>query len=149
MNRRINFEDNIFILNTRIRAIRDMLLLDADPDFFLKKTLDDLEFIDSTLSVLLDNLNNNKKYIEREGQFYNLLETERSLSEVLKTISSGDGTVSVDKFPEIEDRITLIHNHSLNRRKVIEDVPFEASETSPAEPWVSRDELSELLKDMA
>jgi hypothetical protein len=126
-----------------------MLLLDADPDFFLKKTLDDLEFIDSTLSVLLDNLNNNKKYIEREGQFYNLLETERSLSEVLKTISSGDGTVSVDKFPEIEDRITLIHNHSLNRRKVIEDVPFEASETSPAEPWVSRDELSELLKDMA
>jgi hypothetical protein len=149
MNRRINFEDNIFVLNTRIRAIRDMLLLDADPDFFLKKTLDDLEFIDSTLSVLLDNLNNNKKYIEREEQFYNLLETERSLSEVLRAISSGDGTVSVGKFPEIENRITLIQNHSLNRRKVIEDVPFEADEMAPMEPWVSRDELSELLKDLA
>ncbi|MDR0709973.1 MAG: hypothetical protein LBF77_07900 [Spirochaetaceae bacterium] len=149
MNRRINFEDNIFILNTRIKVIRDMLLLDADPDFFLKKTLDDLEFIDSTLSVLLDSLNNNKKYVEREEQFYNLLETERSLSEVLKTITSGDGTVSVDKFPEIEDRITLIRNRSLSRRKVIEGVPFEAAATTPREPWVSRDELSELLKGMA
>jgi hypothetical protein len=148
MHKRINFEDNIFILNTRIRAIRDMLLLDADPDFFLKTTLDDLEFIDNTLSALLDNLNNNKRYIEREEQFYNLLETERSLSEALQAISFGDGTVSSAKFPEIDDRITFIRNRSLNRRKVIEGTPFENAETASMEPWVSRDELNELLKDI-
>jgi hypothetical protein len=148
MNKRINFEDNIFILNTRIRAIRDLLLLDADPDFFLEKTLDDLEFIDNTLSILLDNLTGNKRYIERGEQFHNILETERFLSEVLQTIFSGDGTVSVNKFPVIQDRITLIWNHSLDRRRVIESLSFEEVEVTSTEPLVSRDELNELLKDM-
>jgi hypothetical protein len=148
MDKRINFEDNIFILNTRIRVIRDLLLLDVDPDFFLEKTLDDLEFIDNTLSILLDNLTGNKRYIEREEQFHNLLETERFLSEILRTIVSGDGTVSVNKFPVIRDRITLVWNHSLDRRRVIESLSFGESELTPIEPLVSRDELSELLKDM-
>jgi hypothetical protein len=148
MNKRINFEDNIFILNTRIRSIRDLLLLDADPDFFLEKTLDDLEFIDNTLSILLDNLINNKRYIERDEQFHNLLETERFLSDVLQEIFTGDGTVSANKFPVIRDRITLIWNHTLDRRKNIESLSFEATEISSMEPVVSRDELSELLKNM-
>lgn len=148
MNKRINFEDNIFILNTRVRAIRDLLFLDANPDFFLEKTLDDLEFIDNTLSILLDNLIDNKRYIEREEQFHNLLETDRFLSEVLQTLFSGDGTVSVNKFPVIRDTITLVWNHSLDRRKVIESLSFEDAEVTSVEPLVSRDELSELLKDM-
>jgi hypothetical protein len=148
MNKRINFEDNIFILNTRIRAIQDLLLLDADPDFFLEKTLDDLEFIDNTLSILLDNLTGNKKYIEREEQFHNLLETERFLSGILRTIFSGDGTISVNKFPVIRDKITLIWNHSMDRRRGIETLSFNETELTPIEPLVSRDELNELLKDM-
>jgi hypothetical protein len=148
MNKRINFEDNIFILNTRIRAIRDLLLLDADPDFFLEETLDDLEFIDNTLSILLDNLTNNKRYIERDEQFHNLLETERFLTEVLQEIFSGDGTVSANKFPIIRDRVTLIWNHSLDRCKNIEGLSFEETEVASLEPVVSRDELNELLKDM-
>jgi hypothetical protein len=148
MHNRINFEDNIFILNVRIRAIRDMLSLDADPGFFLETTLNDLEFIDATLAALLDSLNNNRRYIEREEQFHNLLETERSLFGVLQVISSGDGTVSAGKFPEIKDRISLIQTHSLNRRKMIEGTPLEDTRTMPVESWVSRDELSELLKDI-
>ena len=148
MNKRINFEDNIFILNTRIRAIQDLLLLDADPDFFLEKTLDDLEFIDNTLSILLDNLTGNKRYIEREEQFHNLLETERFLSDILRMIFSGDGTISVNKFPVIRDKITLVRNHSMDRRKVIETLSFDETELTPIEPLVSRDELNELLKDM-
>jgi len=148
MSKRINFEDNIFILNTRIRAIRDLLLLDADPDFFLEETLDDLEFIDNTLSILLDNLSNNKRYIERDEQFHNLLETERFLSDVLQEIFTGDGTISANKFPVIRDRITLIWNHSLDRRKGIEGLSFEDAEFTSMEPVVSHDELNELLKDM-
>jgi hypothetical protein len=147
MNKRINFEDNIFILNTRIRVIRDMLLLDTDSDFFLEKTLDDLDFIDKTLSILLDTLTGNKKYIEREEQFHNLLETERSLFDVLRTIVSGNGTISVDKFPAIEERITVVWNHGLDRRRVIENISHETGELTPIEPVVSYDELSELLKN--
>ncbi|MDR2053675.1 MAG: hypothetical protein LBP80_09695 [Treponema sp.] len=148
MNKRINFEDNIFILNIRIRAIRDLLLLDADPDFFLEKTLDDLEFTGNTLSILLDNLAGNKRYIERNKQLHNLLETERFLSDVLRTIFSGDGMISANRFPVIRDRLTLIGNHSLDRCRVIESLAFEQTESVSIEPLVSRDELNELLKDM-
>ncbi|MDR1353217.1 MAG: hypothetical protein LBK05_08040 [Treponema sp.] len=149
MNKRINFEDNIFILNTQIRVVRDLLLLDADPGFFLEKTMNDLEFIGSTLSVLFDNLATNEKYIERNEQLHNLLETERSLSGVLQTIVSGDGAFSADKFPAIRDRITPVLNRSLDRCKTIEGLSFERPDTASMEPVVSRDELSELLKDMA
>jgi hypothetical protein len=148
MTRRINFEDNIFMLNTRIRVIRDLLLLDVDSDFFLEKTLDDLEFIDNTLSSLLDNLSNNKRYIERDEQFHNLLETERFFSEVLDKIFSGDGPVSVGKFPVIQDRIALVWNHTTDRRKAIEGLSFEKTEFTSMEPVVSRDELNELLKNI-
>ncbi|MDR1411326.1 MAG: hypothetical protein LBI91_03885 [Spirochaetaceae bacterium] len=148
MNKRINFEDNIFILNTRIRVVRDLLLLEADPGFFLEKTLNDLEFIGNTLSALFDNLVTNKKYIERNEQLHNLLETERSLSEVLQTILSGDGAFSAGKFPAIRDRISPVLNRSQDRYKTIEGLSFEKPAAAAMEPVVSRDELNELLKDM-
>jgi hypothetical protein len=50
MHKHINFEDNIFVLNTRIRMIRDSLILDTDPELFLEKTVDDTNFIDLTLA---------------------------------------------------------------------------------------------------
>jgi hypothetical protein len=148
MNKQINFEDNIFILNTRIRAIGDLFLLDVDTDSFLEKTLDDLEFIDNTLTALLDTLNGNKRYIEREEQLHNLLETEHSLSNIVRTIISGDEVISINKFPAIQDRITRVWNNVLDRLKIIDNITNGADKVHAAEPLVGHDELSELLKDI-
>ncbi|MDR1285981.1 MAG: hypothetical protein LBK08_00075, partial [Treponema sp.] len=89
MNKRINFEDSIFIINTRIRIIRDMLLLDTDPDLFLEKALEDVSFIDKTLAILLDQLLDNSRFIERTEQFHNLAETERIFADVLSGLING------------------------------------------------------------
>jgi hypothetical protein len=144
MNKRINFEDSIFIINTRIRMIRDMLLLDTDPDLFLEKTLDDVEFIDSTLSVLLEQLSSNKRFIERNEQFHNLAETDQLFAQVLSDLINGDSTISSGNFPVIRDRLTLLWNHTQERRKAVEDTA--EPENAAMEPVVSSDELNELLQ---
>jgi hypothetical protein len=147
MEKPINFEDNIFILNTRIRMIRDLLILDAEPDLFLEKTLEDIDFIDHTLSLLLDRLFKSERFIEREEQFHNLSETEGQFAEVLAEIVRGEGAVSAAVRPPIQERIALIRSHSLERRKTITE-SFTQTGGAALESVVSSDELQELLKTM-
>ncbi|MDR2740278.1 MAG: hypothetical protein LBB68_10675 [Treponema sp.] len=146
MSKQINFEDNIFILNTRIRMIRDLLILDADPDIFLDKTLTDVDFINAALGVLLRNLIENTHLIERNGQFYNLHETEQQFLGALWDFANGPGTVSVTPYPVLQDKIALIREQALERQKTIERY-ISTEETPSSEPAVSPDELNELLRD--
>jgi hypothetical protein len=146
MNKQINFEDSIFIINTRIRMIRDMLLLEADPDLFLEKTLDDVDFIDRTLAILLEQLSNNKRFIERTEQFHNLAGTERIFGDVLSDMVTGDSALSSDKFPAIHDRLTLLWNHTRERRKTIDNAADSENREPSMAPVVSPDELNELLQ---
>jgi hypothetical protein len=148
MANRINFEDNIFILNTRIHMIRDLLLLDADPDLFLEKTLEDVEFIGNTLAALLDTLMGNTQYIERDEQFHNLGDTERQFMEVLSEILNGEGTISVSKFPVIREKVTLLWSKALERRKTADSLSFSETDKASMDPVVSSDELNELLKNL-
>lgn len=148
MHTHINFEDSIFIINTRIRIIRDMIVLDADPELFLEKTLDDVNFIDRTLSILLEQLSANKHFIERTEQFHNLAETERIFGEVLSDQIDGDSAISAGQFPKIRDRLTLLWNHTQERRKTIGNIIDSESEGVLIDSLVSSDELSELLQNL-
>jgi hypothetical protein len=145
MNKRINFEDNIFILHARSRMIRDLLTLDTDPDLFLEKTIDDINFIDSTLETLLGNLVENKRLLERDKAFDNLSDLEWQFSRTLSEFFSGSGTISAAQLPILKEKISLLRNHSDRRRKTMEESKS-LSESSVTEPVVSSVELSELLK---
>jgi hypothetical protein len=124
-----------------------MLLLDIDPDLFLEKTLDDVDFIDRTLVILLEQLSNNKRFIERTEQFHNLAETERIFGEVLSGLINGNSTLSAEKFPAIRDRFTILLSHSRERRQVIDDITGSENEGTSMDPVVSSDELNELLQN--
>jgi hypothetical protein len=145
MTKHINFEDNIFILNVRVRMIRDLLALDADPGLFLDKTIDDVEFIDYTLEALLTILMGNSRLLERDEELDNLSSLEWQFSRVLSEFFSGTGTISAVRLPVIREKIMLLRNRSAERRKIIEKDRNDGGKT--AEPLVSSDELSELLKD--
>jgi hypothetical protein len=146
MNKRINFEDSLFVLAMRIRMIRDLLVLDADPDLFLEKTMEDIDFIDYTLGALLKELLENSRLLERDEAFENLSELEWRFDQVLGEILSGGKSISVAPFPMLRERITIVRNRSLERRKTADDSHSRSEGTT--EPLVSADELSELLKDM-
>ena len=144
MGKHINFEDNIFVFNLRIRMIQDLLILDTDPELFLHKTLDDLGFINSSLNILLSNLKENYRLIERDEQFHNLLETERQFFEVLNEIDHGEGNISVLQYPELREHIGILLSQSQDRQKSIKDMIVEGKDYA-LEPVVGYDELHELL----
>jgi hypothetical protein len=146
MNKHINYEDNIFILNIRIRMLRNLLILDSEPDFFLGKTLDDIDFIDGTLTALMKSLLEHKHLIELEEHFHTLFETENRFLEVLSELQQGGGTISAQRFPVVGEKIDTLRNRSLERQKTIGHF---LSQTDPftSEMVVSSVELQELLKD--
>ncbi|MCL2066661.1 MAG: hypothetical protein FWG99_04270 [Treponema sp.] len=145
MNKNVNFEDTIFILNVRIRMVRDLLRLDTDTNLFLHKSMDDLEFIGSSLEILTEKLLANTKFIDREGESDNLCDAEWQFNRLLTEFAGDSSPFSAARFPEIEKDILKLKAESSRRRRLIDETstPSELSESGPA---VSRAELSELLK---
>jgi hypothetical protein len=146
MNKRVNFEDNIFILMNRIKMLRDLFTLDADPGLFLEKTMDDIDFITQALSLLLQQLLENQRFIERAELFQYLEELEWQFSQVLSDFMNNQGTISIQEIPAAVEKIRILRSHSLERRKTAE-IAGGASESQAGETVVSQDELSELLKE--
>jgi hypothetical protein len=146
MNKQVNFEDNIFILMNRIRMLRDLFSVDADPELFLEKTLDDVDFITQALTLLLQQLLENPRFIERSGLFHYLEELEWQFAQVLSDFMNNQGTISARDYPAIIEKIRVLHSRSLERRRTAETAGG-ASGSQAGEPVVSPDELSELLKE--
>ena len=145
MNKQVNFEDNIFILMMRIRMIRDIIALDADPELFLEKTLDDIYFVDHSLRVLLGYLEENSRLIEREELLEHFSEVEWQFSQVLSELLSHEGNLSIRDIHPIREKLTVFRNNSLERKSIAEHLS-PVGETASNEPVVSSDELTELLK---
>jgi hypothetical protein len=144
MKNHINLEDNIFVLNIRLRMVHDTLILDTDEELFLTKTMDDLGFIDSNLSTLLARLQENLKFVGRSELFVNLAGTEQQFREVLHDFCHGKGNLSALRYPELQERALLWSSHSHKRQEAIEKLITD-SKQQDAELLVGQNELQELL----
>jgi len=144
MNKQINFEDTIFILNVRIRMIKDLIRLDTDAALFLRQTMGDLEFINSALDVLSEKFVANIKFLDREVEADNLSDIEWQFSQLLNEISGNSSPFSIVNFPETRNWIDKFRKNSVKRQKQI-DESFVPLEHSMAEPVVSLAELNGLL----
>ena len=144
MNKRINFEDTIFILNVRIRMIRDLLQLDIDTGLFFHQTLADIEFISSMLDALTDKLIANPKFLDRELEADNISDAEWQFSQILNEFSNTSGPFPLAQFPEIPAWISKFREESAKRRKLIDDAWVPAGPMA-MEPVVSQAELNGLL----
>ncbi|MDR2521674.1 MAG: hypothetical protein LBC72_03865 [Spirochaetaceae bacterium] len=145
MNKYLNYEDNIFILNTRVRMIQDLLALDADAGIFLDKTIEDCEFIGKSSAVLLDSLLTNKQLIERDEQLHNLYEMETRFSNVLFSMLHSNASFSVRVFPDIEQAVAAMSESAAKRIAVIDSTMKEMPSFSVENRAVSKDELVALL----
>ena len=101
MNKRINFEDIIFILAVRIRMIRDLLQLDTEPDLFFRQTVVDLEFIASILDLLAEKFVENLKFLDREAEADNILDAEWQFCQLLNEISKTSSPFSSTIYSEL------------------------------------------------
>ncbi|MDR0319992.1 MAG: hypothetical protein LBI28_00675 [Treponema sp.] len=144
MNKRVNFEDTIFILNVRIRMLRDLMQLDTDSVIFYRQTMIDLEFIASVLEILAEKFVENLKFLDRETEADNILDAEWQFGQILNEISSNSSPFSPALFPEMPNLIIKLRKDSQKRQKQIED-SYEPTEHATAEPVVSHAELNGLL----
>ena len=141
---RINFEDTIFILNMRIRMIRDTVHLNPPPDLFLEKTLDDLEFTDKILEVFARELANNGSSFYSNDEVDIISDTEWQFNQLLTEFSLNSSTFSGITFTEIQEKIAVLRVNSDIRRRVFEEsgVP---SDIALSEPVLSSAEFNGLL----
>ncbi|MCL2809220.1 MAG: hypothetical protein FWD24_04030 [Treponema sp.] len=144
MNKRINFEDTIFILNVRIRMIRDLMRLDVDAELFYPQTIKDLEFIDSILNMLSEKFLENIKFLDREVEADNLLDAEWQYGQLLNEISNNSSLFSPVVFQEMPAIINKLRRDSIKRKNQIEE-SYVPAESSKQEPVVSHAELNGLL----
>jgi hypothetical protein len=147
MDKRINYEDNTFIINTRIRLLHDILLLEADSSLFFKKMLEELDFINETLDILLNALISNNSLIGRSERFHDLMETEWRFTALLNFLIGGGGSLGDCFLPQFSPKLESIRNDCGKRRDLIKEYNLSPPEAGEAdERLVSPFELSELLR---
>jgi len=144
MNKRINFEDTLFILNVRIRMLRDMMQLDIDADLFYRQTMGDIEFISLCLEALTEKFVANIKFLDRETEADNILDAEWQFSQLLNEMSSNSSPFTPSLFPEMPTLIGKLRSDGVKRKKLIEE-SYVPAENSTPEPVVSHAELNGLL----
>lgn len=144
MNKSINIEDAVFILNMRIRMIRDMLRLDPDPEIFLEQTLNDLEFLGRALEIFSGNIIENPQQFDVRGEYDHVSDLEWRFGQVLAELSGASSPFAVSSFPEIRERIEHLKSTSAIREKALAESG--GGLQAPSEPVVSSAELSELLR---
>ena len=146
MNKQDYFEDNLYLIQIRIRIIQDTLILNADPGLFLEKALEDIDFIDKILANYLYKLQANRQRIDRDGLLDHLTELERQFSKALYDSTEGSGSISAREIPDLKDRLSALHKACLERRETLQSLGS-AMEGYQVEPVISSDEFNELLKD--
>ena len=147
MNKIINFEDSIFIILMRIKLVKDIIILDGDPEIFLEKLLDDLNFTDHSLGILLENIKINEKLISREEYIGQLHDAERQFMGVLDDFLSHKGDLSIKEIPSICEKLLFLQKKGEERQNTIA-IMKNGGRREPNIPVVSQDELNELLKDL-
>jgi hypothetical protein len=147
MKKRVNYEDNTFIVNTRIRLLQDIFALEADSALFFNRALDELDFINNTLDTLLKDFLENNKSIERAERLQDLLETEWRFTSVLNYLISGQGAFADDFYPRLVPKLKSLLGDCTQRRSMIEKEKVDSEKNPVDERLVSSLELSELLKE--
>jgi len=125
--------------------IRDTITLDADPELFLGKTLDDICHTDQILRLLLGNLERNPRLIEREELLEQLSGAEEQFSHVLTELLEHNGNFSIREIPSLVEKVAAFRSNSIERRKTA-DVLTPGEDSAGGSMYVSSDEITELLK---
>ncbi|MCL2264412.1 MAG: hypothetical protein FWC22_00085 [Treponema sp.] len=144
MNKRINFEDTVFIVIVRIKMIRDLMHLDTDINIFYSQTMGDLEFIGSVMNMLSAKFLENIKFLDREAEADSILDAEWQFGQLLNEISNNSSPFSSEFFPEMPAIISKLRKESNKRRNQIEE-SYVPPENSIPEPIVGHAELNGLL----
>ena len=139
----ISFEDSIFIVNIRIKALKDTLRLSPPPELFLDKCLDDLAFINRILGVLAQFLQQNGNRNEN-GEFEDFLDAEWQFNQLILEFSNEARPFTSKMASDKKGNIASLREASDKRRKVIDEMNIPA-DIAHSDQGVSPAELNSLF----
>ncbi len=90
MAAKTNFDDNIFFINTVVKMLKAGVSLDIDPEYFREKMIEDIFFVDSSLSRIYAALKENEHLIRRGEYLRNLVRAKRIFADFLTDLLEGD-----------------------------------------------------------
>ncbi|MGM0674446.1 MAG: hypothetical protein ACQETQ_07125 [Spirochaetota bacterium] len=146
MNPRINYDDNIFLLQTMVKTLRSALTLDVDPEMFKDKILEDIFFIDSTFMKIFSQLRDNPNLIRRAEYLKALLRAETSFLELLNDTISAQRPLAESLSP-FSHKLRASRDSHANTVSEIQGILRDPEEQSLEEDVVSQQELNFLLQE--
>lgn len=108
MKQKIHYENDIFYLKTYIRILSDALKLNIDSFIFAEKTLEDINFIESTIGKLYTSLQENPHLIRRSDHLLSVLEVKKYFINYLENLTRNGNPFSTDlkqAFPKLRRQV--------------------------------------------
>ncbi|MAG13091.1 MAG: hypothetical protein CMN78_00660 [Spirochaetales bacterium] len=147
MAEKIYYDDNIFFLNEIISNIDDGIRLDIDTGLYLDKLVEDILFVESTLSRLYGSLQENNKLIRRSEHLRRLVRSKLKFSELLEDIVQHRVPLAenlVPFYPKFNELISEQQDHLAEIRNQLSASPGSAD---GSEDVVSQEEIRYLLME--
>ncbi len=144
MTTRVNYDDNIFFLQAMIKTLDNGVQLTIDGDLFRDKFIEDVFFIDSTLSRILTQLRESRRLIRRTEYLRALMRAESLFVDLLNKCL--DETLPF--AAELEGVVSKLRTTRNAHQRALDDVRsilHEQSYVEPEEDVVSQEEFRSLL----
>lgn len=146
MTSRVNYDDNIFFVQTMIKTLRSGLALDVDPELFKDKALEDIFFIDSTLMKILAQLRDNPNLIRRSEYLKALLRAENTFLDFLADIIAAERPLAESLSP-FSHKVRACRSSHQTTRTEVQNMLHRPEDHAPEEDVVSQEELGFLLQE--
>lgn len=99
MSARINYDDNLFYVNTWLRQLHSSLNLDMDSDIFLHKIVEDILFIHEVLMKLNSTLMKNAFFINRLEYLRMLVLAKKEFVQFLEELQMNSSAFAGNLLP--------------------------------------------------
>ena len=145
MAMQVHYDDDLYLIQLHIKAVRAAAGLEPDPDLFAQKVAEDIAFIESTIQALYRRLHDSDRLLRRMEHLRGVLRAKQALVE------------AIDKFllPESSLHAALASSHGrlrairIEHRDDCEDIESllsrgDEDETDDGE-LVSHEEIASLL----
>jgi hypothetical protein len=146
MTTRVNYDDNIFFLQQLISTLESGVQLTIDGDLFRDKMVEDLLFIDGTLSRILAQLRENRLLIRRGEYLRALMRAEKLFVELLDKCVDENLPFAAE-LTDVAHKLRVARGSHQRHLEEIRSLLHATAEAETDEDVVSQEEFRSLLQD--
>ncbi len=145
MAKMISYGDNLFFVGELVRVLKDGLQLDLDPSIFAEKLVEQILFVDHTLTKIYAALKGNPLLIDRPEHLKSLMRTSKLTADLLDGLLRERFALSEELRP-LYPKLADIRDEKRNTVQEIQTI-LAQSDSSESGDMISPAEYEFLLMD--